>query len=68
MTTPPLLVARDGGVLTLTLNRPEVLNSVTRAMAEALLAALDEARRDETVRCVVLTGAGRAFCAGQDLA
>jgi 2-(1,2-epoxy-1,2-dihydrophenyl)acetyl-CoA isomerase len=68
MTTPPLLVARDGGVLTLTLNRPEVLNSVTRAMAEALLAALDEARRDEAVRCVVLTGAGRAFCAGQDLA
>jgi 2-(1,2-epoxy-1,2-dihydrophenyl)acetyl-CoA isomerase len=68
MTPTPLLVARDGGVLTLTLNRPEVLNSVTRAMAEALLAALDEARRDDAVRCVVLTGAGRGFCAGQDLA
>ena len=62
-------VARDvqEGVLTLTLNRPEALNSFNVAMKEELLAALRDAARDEVVRCVVLTGAGRAFSAGQDL-
>jgi 2-(1,2-epoxy-1,2-dihydrophenyl)acetyl-CoA isomerase len=61
-----VLVTRDGGVLTITLNRPDVLNAFNRAMHEALAAALKEAR-DPAVRVVVLTGAGRGFCVGQDL-
>jgi 2-(1,2-epoxy-1,2-dihydrophenyl)acetyl-CoA isomerase len=65
---PTLLVTRANGVLTLTLNRPDVLNSFTRTMAAALQAALAEAAADATVRAVVITGAGRGFCAGQDLA
>lgn len=56
------------GVLTLTLNRPEVLNSFDRAMAVALQEALARAAADPAVRAVLFTGAGRAFCAGQDLA
>jgi 2-(1,2-epoxy-1,2-dihydrophenyl)acetyl-CoA isomerase len=55
------------GVLTLTLNRPDALNSFTVEMKEALLGALKDAARDPGVRVVVLTGAGRAFSAGQDL-
>jgi 2-(1,2-epoxy-1,2-dihydrophenyl)acetyl-CoA isomerase len=56
------------GVATLTLNRPEVLNSFNRPMARQLRAALDRIAGDDTLRAVVLTGAGRGFCAGQDLA
>ncbi len=55
------------GVLTITLNRPDALNSFTVEMKEALLAALRDAARDKEVRALVLTGAGRAFSAGQDL-
>jgi 2-(1,2-epoxy-1,2-dihydrophenyl)acetyl-CoA isomerase len=55
------------GVLTLTLNRPDALNSFTVEMKEAFLAALKDAARDRDVRAIVLTGAGRAFSAGQDL-
>jgi 2-(1,2-epoxy-1,2-dihydrophenyl)acetyl-CoA isomerase len=55
------------GVLVLTLNRPDVLNSFNRAMAAELLAGLARAASDPTVRAVLLTGAGRGFCAGQDL-
>ena len=55
------------GVLTLTLNRPDALNSFTIEMKEALLAALKDAGRDGDTRVVVVTGAGRAFSAGQDL-
>lgn len=61
-----VLTSRDGGVLTITLNRPEVYNAFNRALHESLAAALDEAT-DEAVRCVVVTGAGKGFCAGQDL-
>jgi 2-(1,2-epoxy-1,2-dihydrophenyl)acetyl-CoA isomerase len=57
---------RDGGVLTITLNRPDVLNAFDRAMQERFRAALKEAS-DPDVRAVVLTGAGRGFCVGQDL-
>jgi 2-(1,2-epoxy-1,2-dihydrophenyl)acetyl-CoA isomerase len=56
------------GVATLTLNRPERLNSFTVAMHGELRAALDAADADPAVRCLLLTGAGRGFCAGQDLA
>src|SRR5580765_4773399 len=57
---------RDGAVLTITLNRPEVLNAFNSALHKALGAAL-KAARDDDVRAVVITGAGRGFCVGQDL-
>ena len=63
----PLLTRRDGPVLTLTLNRPQALNSFTGELHDALIKALSNAAGDRSVRCVVLTGAGRGFCAGQDL-
>lgn len=56
------------GVATITLNRPDVLNSFRRSMARELREAFDRVRDDPTLRAVVLTGAGRGFCAGQDLA
>lgn len=59
--------ALDHGVSTITLNRPEVLNSFNRRMASELQSALGAAAADASVRAVLLTGAGRAFCAGQDL-
>jgi 2-(1,2-epoxy-1,2-dihydrophenyl)acetyl-CoA isomerase len=55
------------GVATVTLNRPDRLNSLNRVMLTELAAALATARMDASVRCVMLTGAGRAFCSGQDL-
>jgi 2-(1,2-epoxy-1,2-dihydrophenyl)acetyl-CoA isomerase len=62
-----LLVQQDGGVLTVTMNRPEVLNAVSERMLDGLGEVMEEAARDESVRCVVLTGAGRAFGSGADL-
>ncbi len=59
--------SREGAVLTITLNRPEKLNAFDAAMHQLLAAALKEARSPD-VRAVVLTGAGRGFCVGQDLA
>jgi len=56
------------GVATVTLNRPDVLNSFNQPMARELRSALERVAADDTLRAVVLTGAGRAFCAGQDLA
>jgi 2-(1,2-epoxy-1,2-dihydrophenyl)acetyl-CoA isomerase len=67
MTEDPVLVATTGAVRTITLNRPAALNSFTAAMHEQLLPALDAAAGDAAVRAVVVTGAGRGFCAGQDL-
>jgi 2-(1,2-epoxy-1,2-dihydrophenyl)acetyl-CoA isomerase len=69
MTSPFQCVRLDvaAGVATLTLNRPDRLNSFTVAMHDEVRAALDAVRTDRAVRCLVLTGAGRAFCAGQDL-
>ena len=58
----------DAGVATVTLNRPDKLNSLTGGMMLELYTALGSIAQDATVRAVVLTGAGRAFCAGQDLA
>jgi 2-(1,2-epoxy-1,2-dihydrophenyl)acetyl-CoA isomerase len=68
MTEALVLVAQEGAVRTLTLNRPKALNSFTSTMHEELAAALGAAEADTSVRCLVLTGAGRGFCAGQDLA
>ncbi len=62
-----VLVAMDGGVLRLTLNRPEKLNSFNEEMHIALRAGLQRAHDDAAVRAVLLTGAGRGFSAGQDL-
>lgn len=62
-----VLKERHDAVLRLTLNRPEKLNSFNEAMHLSLLAGLEEAAQDKSVRAVVLTGAGRGFCAGQDL-
>src|SRR5437016_8179237 len=56
------------GVATITLNRPEVLNSFNRGMAAELRGAIERVAGDDSLRAVVLTGAGRGFCAGQDLA
>ena len=68
MEEPLVLVSDESGVRTLALNRPKSLNSFTGAMHGELAAALDAAASDAAVRCVVLTGSGRGFCAGQDLA
>jgi 2-(1,2-epoxy-1,2-dihydrophenyl)acetyl-CoA isomerase len=61
-----VLTRRDGAVLTITFNRPEVYNAFNRDLHAALQEALEEAA-DAAVRCVVITGAGKGFCAGQDL-
>lgn len=62
-----LLIAQADGVLTITLNRPDVLNAVNEQLGKELLDALRGAERSPEVRCLVLTGAGRGFCSGQDL-
>lgn len=67
MTADPLLTDRRDGVLTLTLNRPSAFNAFDRALKEALNDAVAEAAADPGCRAVVLAGAGRAFCGGQDL-
>jgi 2-(1,2-epoxy-1,2-dihydrophenyl)acetyl-CoA isomerase len=61
-------VSRDGGIMRITLNRPDKLNAIDTEMAQAARVAFGAAADDESVRVVVLTGNGRAFCAGQDLA
>ena len=65
--TDELLIDRADGVATVTLNRPDSMNSLSTGLKEALVDGLDAVARDETVRAVVLTGAGRGFCVGQDL-
>jgi len=62
-----LLVSLDAGVLSLTLNRPDKLNAFNPEMHQLVKAAFERARDEAGVRAVLLTGAGRAFCAGQDL-
>src|SRR3954470_18273141 len=63
-----ILAERADGVLTITLNRPERLNAFTETMRRELIAAFDLADADDEVRAVVVTGEGRGFCAGADLA
>ncbi len=63
-----IITAVDDGVLTITLNRPERLNAWTAQMSRELIEAFDRADADDEVRAIILTGAGRGFCAGADLA
>lgn len=63
----PVQVSTDEGIMSLRLNRPDKLNALTYTMIERLRAALHEAAGDDTVRCVLLEGNGRSFCAGDDL-
>jgi len=62
-----LLIAEEAGVLTITMNRPDVLNAMNAAMLGEIGDAFDAAAADDAVRCIVFTGAGRAFGSGQDL-
>jgi len=62
-----IIYAVDGPVATITLNRPERMNALTKVLEAELWSALDQAGRDGQVRAVILTGAGRAFCAGMDM-
>ena len=62
-----VLEQREGAVLVLTLNRPDRLNALSRPLRDSLRSALERGLADDRVRAIVLTGAGRAFCAGGDL-
>jgi enoyl-CoA hydratase/carnithine racemase len=62
-----IILTKEDGSAWITLNRPEKLNALVGKMREELFAALDEAAEDETVRTIVITGAGRGFCAGGDI-
>lgn len=62
-----ILYAKDGHIATVTLNRPEKLNAYSERMVHEILGALADARDDDNVRVVVLTGAGRGFCSGGDI-
>jgi enoyl-CoA hydratase/carnithine racemase len=62
-----LLYAVEDGIATVTLNRPDKLNAFNTQMMRDLIDVFDETDRDDAVRCVIITGAGRAFCAGADL-
>ena len=68
MTESTVLYSTHGAVAQVTLNRPHALNSFTRRMHQELWSALDRAEADSSIRALVLTGAGRGFCAGADLA
>jgi len=63
----PVIVTRDGGVATITVNRPQVYNALDPAMATGLRGAVKSVANDDSVRCVVLTGAGEAFMSGGDV-
>ncbi len=63
----PLLFEVRDGVAWLTLNRPDALNAIDRPLGEAYMDAIERIRDDDSIRCGVITGAGRAFCAGADL-
>jgi enoyl-CoA hydratase/carnithine racemase len=62
-----LLLDRDGYIATITLNLPEKLNALSRKMTNSLVQAVDEIARDDNIRVVILTGAGRGFCSGADV-
>ncbi len=63
-----IILEKTYGIGTITMNRPKVFNSFNADMREAMLGALSDCESDPSVRCIVITGEGKAFCAGQDLA
>src|SRR5258706_1536894 len=67
MSSRQILVEKEGGVTTVTLNRPEKLNAYSEVMVHEMLAALADARDDDAIRAVMITGAGRGFCSGGDI-
>ncbi|MGE0385577.1 MAG: enoyl-CoA hydratase-related protein [Gammaproteobacteria bacterium] len=67
MTADPVLVDISEGVMTLTLNQPDRLNAMNPVLRYAIIAAMDRADADDAVRAVIVTGAGRGFCAGADI-
>ena len=67
MATQDLLESIDGGVMLLTMNRPDALNALSWPMMDAMTAAVKRAATDDAIGCIVLTGAGRGFCAGGDV-
>jgi 2-(1,2-epoxy-1,2-dihydrophenyl)acetyl-CoA isomerase len=67
VTNEPVRYEQDGGLATITFNRPDAMNALDTATKEALRTAVVQAAEDSTVRCVLLTDTGRAFCVGQDL-
>jgi len=62
-----ILYEKQNGIATITLNRPQALNAFVPQMNKEVLEVLKEGERDKEIRCFVITGTGRAFCAGQDL-
>ncbi len=66
MDTREIRYEAAGGVATITLHRPDKLNAFTRGMRDELINAFERADADDAVRAVIVTGAGRAFCAGAD--
>lgn len=68
MSDEPIVVTVEQGVMTITLNRPDRLNAINPEMRAAWIAALDRSDADDSVRAVIVTGAGRGFCAGADIA
>ena len=64
---PEVLTQVDGGVLIVTMNRPEAKNAMNKAQAEGIAAAMDRLEADNDLRCAILTGAGGTFCSGMDL-
>ena len=67
MTYETLILQKEEGIATVTLNRPQKMNALSEQLIDELLKAINEISRDDTVKVVVLTGSGRAFCAGGDL-
>lgn len=67
MTFRHLTYETDGQIATITLNRPERLNAIARGMPQEIREAVEKANDDNTIHCIILTGAGRSFCAGYDL-
>jgi len=68
MESQEVIYGKEGPVATLTLNRPDRLNAFTSSMVSGLTAAIEDAREDNDIRVIVITGAGRGFCSGLDLA
>ncbi|MFC2060751.1 enoyl-CoA hydratase/isomerase family protein [Chloroflexota bacterium] len=67
MTGKKIVLEKKNGVAKITLNRPEVLNAIDEELLSQMVAALDEVESDDSIRVVILTGAGRAFSAGRDV-